>query len=257
MGEENKYYKIVTKKGAHKSEKRNPDGSTVGLQFDDKNNLQGPIGLIEIDEKEIEEKYTQYIEVPRESETSLSPEMQELTDKLVELLSILLINYMDETVVPWAKKTLWPKIKSGFHNISSRIIKNKTKKKSYEVSFIDNVDKSYSQYKHDISSEEAQKKLVETYILMYKLCENLRDLSQSRIKYNENGNDYYIDGQELVNKLKSPEMLNSINMILSNNKKLLIEESPSLSKLVDRELIIDGSFSPLEENEVANDLHFK
>ena len=93
--------------------------------------------------------------------------------------------------------------------------------------------------------------------LMYKLCENLRDLSQSRIKYNENGNDYYIDGQELVNKLKSPEMLNSINMILSNNKKLLIEESPSLSKLVDRELIIDGSFSPLEENEVANDLHFK
>lgn len=51
---EEKLYKIARKKDSHVNTKLNPDGSKAAIQFtDDGNDLNGPVNLIEVDEREL------------------------------------------------------------------------------------------------------------------------------------------------------------------------------------------------------------
>ena len=48
-----KLYRVVRKDGSHLNTKVNPDGTKSALQFtDDNNDLNGPVDLLEVDEKE-------------------------------------------------------------------------------------------------------------------------------------------------------------------------------------------------------------
>lgn len=65
---EEKLYKIARKKNSHVNTKLNPDGSIAAIQFtDDGNDLNGPVNLIEVDEREIVR--TEYIPVQDEPRT--------------------------------------------------------------------------------------------------------------------------------------------------------------------------------------------
>lgn len=65
---EEKLYKIVRKKDSHVNTKLNPDGSKAAIQFtDDGNDLNGPVNLIEADERELIR--TEYIPVQDEPRT--------------------------------------------------------------------------------------------------------------------------------------------------------------------------------------------
>ena len=65
---EEKLYKIVRKKDSHVNTKLNPDGSKAAIQFtDDGNDLNGPVNLIEVDERELIR--TEYIPVQDELRT--------------------------------------------------------------------------------------------------------------------------------------------------------------------------------------------
>ena len=57
-----KLYRIKVKDGAHVNNHVKEDGSKAAIQFDEENNLQGPVDLIEVDENEyIKEVYTEPI----------------------------------------------------------------------------------------------------------------------------------------------------------------------------------------------------
>lgn len=59
-----KLYRVVRKDGSHLNTKVNPDGTKSALQFpDDNNDLNGPVDLLEVDEKELIR--TEYISVPQ------------------------------------------------------------------------------------------------------------------------------------------------------------------------------------------------
>ena len=45
-----KLYRIKVKDGAHVNNHVKEDGSKAAIQFDEENNLQGPVDLIEVDE---------------------------------------------------------------------------------------------------------------------------------------------------------------------------------------------------------------
>lgn len=61
-------YRIARKKDSHLNTKVNPDGSKAAIQFkDDSNDLNGPVNLIEVDEKEFFS--TEYIPVQDEPRT--------------------------------------------------------------------------------------------------------------------------------------------------------------------------------------------
>ena len=82
---EEKLYKIVRKKDSHVNTKLNPDGSKAAIQFtDDGNELNGPVNLIEVDERElIRTEYVPMQDVPRTFkeiiwQEVIAPMMQEL-----------------------------------------------------------------------------------------------------------------------------------------------------------------------------------
>ena len=58
-----KLYRVVRKDGNHLNTKVNPDGTKSALQFTDNNDLNGPVDLLEVDEKELIR--TEYISVPQ------------------------------------------------------------------------------------------------------------------------------------------------------------------------------------------------
>lgn len=65
---EEKLYRIARKKDSHVNTKLNPDGSKAAIQFtDDGNELNGPVNLVEVDERELVR--TDYIPVRDEPRT--------------------------------------------------------------------------------------------------------------------------------------------------------------------------------------------
>lgn len=60
-----KLYRLRSKDGSHFNEKTNEEGWNSAIQFDEENNLQGPLEYQEVDECE----YTQVVEVERKQRT--------------------------------------------------------------------------------------------------------------------------------------------------------------------------------------------
>ena len=98
---EEKLYKIVRKKGSHVNTKLNPDGSKAAIQFtDDGNDLNGPVNLIEIDERELVR--TEYIPVQDEPRT------------LKEIV-------WQDVVVPAMRELLYQAMMEGYDNLCAQI----------------------------------------------------------------------------------------------------------------------------------------
>ncbi|KGM45490.1 hypothetical protein P9D43_29145 [Neobacillus niacini] len=79
-----------------------------------------------------------------------------------------------------------------------------------------------------MTSEEAQRELLDIFILTAILCAKIRKLSNSRIRKDRDIPGAYIEGREVIEKLSTPEILDSVNRILENNPSLLEEKSASL-----------------------------
>ena len=114
-----KLYRVVRKDGNHLNTKVNPDGTKSALQFTDNNDLNGPVDLLEVDEKELIR--TEYISVPQ-AERSLGerlidevvvPVIRDATTQLLECGTEKAGIWIEEKVVPVAKS----KVKAGWENL--------------------------------------------------------------------------------------------------------------------------------------------
>ena len=114
-----KLYRVVRKDGSHLNTKVNPDGTKSALQFTDNNDLNGPVDLLEVDEKELIR--TEYISVPQ-AERSLGerlidevvvPVIRDATTQLLEYGTEKAEIWIEEKVVPVAKS----KVKAGWENL--------------------------------------------------------------------------------------------------------------------------------------------
>lgn len=107
---DNKLYRVVRKDGSHLNTKVNPDGTKSALQFtDNKNDLSGPVDLIEVDEEELVR--TEYIQIPQEKPSLgerlvnelVIPVIREVTTQLLEYGTKKVELWIEEKAVPVAK----------------------------------------------------------------------------------------------------------------------------------------------------------
>lgn len=112
---EDKLYRVVRRKDSHLNTKVNPDGLKSAIQFDENNNLAGPVEIIEVDEKEW-----------------IRPEYVEIKPMLRSWKQLIL----EEIVAPIAKETLEQALDIGyqhFHVWMEQTAVPKAKEKSKEI----------------------------------------------------------------------------------------------------------------------------
>ena len=99
-----------------------------------------------------------------------------------------------------------------------------------------------------MTSEEAQKELIDIFILTIMCEKKIQKLRYAKI---EDVAGYIVDGDELVKRLADPDVVKSINSILEQKPELLDEMYEAyLTSLLGRELINDSRFIPIENSEI-------
>lgn len=127
---EDKLYRVVRRKDSHVNTKVNPDGLKSAIQFDENNNLTGPVEIIEVDEKEwIRPEYVD-IELRQCSwkqlilEEIVAPIARETLEQALDIGYQCFCVWMEQTAVPKAKeksKKLGKNIKFYFSAIKDGI----------------------------------------------------------------------------------------------------------------------------------------
>lgn len=109
-------------------------------------------------------------------------------------------------------------------------------------------DKAYRDYVVNMTSEEAQKEILDIFMLSVIRAKKMWKLSHAHITDFESGN--YVEGMAIVERLSDTEIVESINGILESNPALLEEwESIALSDILGREIILNKQYIPIEESE--------
>lgn len=111
---------------------------------------------------------------------------------------------------------------------------------------------AYKRYSTNMTSEEAQKELLDAFVLYILSLKKLHKIANANI-YNASGN--IIDGHKLVELATNPEIVMQINYIVQNNPKLLDEwQSIALSDILGREIIHDMHYIPIDEQMLRHKL---
>ena len=108
-------------------------------------------------------------------------------------------------------------------------------------------DRAYEQCKENMSSKEAQKELIDIFFLNVIREKKIRRLRNAKI-ISEDGTRE-IDGEEILERLCSPEVVKLINGILIEKPSFIEEwQSIALSDILGRELIVDERYIPIGED---------
>ena len=121
--------------------------------------------------------------------------------------------------------------------------------RSTVVSAQDEFDSAYEQYTIHMTNEEAQKELIDIFILTIMREKKIQKLRHARV---EDAAGHIVDGGELAKRLADPAVMKSINYILEQRLDLLDEmQETCLTSLLGRELIVDSRFIPIESGEIS------
>jgi len=267
---EDLYRKINPKEGTHLASSQDTPGAYRGTLYDDNTNKL--VGLAEwekVDESDNEWDYS-YDYPLDQQDVELSPEMQEwervFTDVFAIVFEEVLTQVIDEHLAPRVK-SLWqntvkPTMKGKWEILTDKKkgkLSPKGKKKSESLTneiVMDNeivqeivshgLEEAYEKYSNDMTSEEAQRELLDIFVLAALLTAKIRKLSNARIIENGDAPTEYIEGQKILERLTTPEYIDCINQILGSNPQLLEEKTADLSVILGRNLILNGQYVPIE-----------
>lgn len=124
--------------------------------------------------------------------------------------------------------------------VSSEVIKLK----ATTIVLPDEFDDACEQYSINMTSEEAQKELLDAFILYVLSARKLWKVSHANIV---DVTGQITDVKTMIEKLSDPLLIENINTILDNNPTLLEEwQSVALSGILGCELIINTRFVPID-----------
>lgn len=258
-------YRVIRKKGTHLASSNDTKGASRGILFDDKTNeLVGHAELIKVDESEYESDYS-YDYQENQQKIELSPEDQKFAQLVGEAIAAGTVYVLTEYVAPhvnrwWQNKVVptmtekWKTFTDKRKDKPSPKGKKKSKLHTNEIvaanetvpgMFSHGLEEAYEKYMNDMTSEEAQRELLDIFILSALLTAKIRKLSNARI-INGDAPGEYLDGQKILERLTTPEYIGSINQILEKNSQLMEEKAAVLSGILGRNLVLNGQYVPIE-----------
>ena len=258
-----KLYRVVRKDGSHLNTKVNPDGTKSALQFtNDNNDLNGPVDLLEVDEKELIR--TEYISVPQ-AERSLGerlidevvvPVIRDATTQLLEYGTEKAEIWIEEKVVPVAKS----KVKAGWENLKLFIsaIKDFDKpikatqivteyKNTFKASEIEVVNKAENQEekKYALSPEEVELLLDTARRSALMIAASLSILNNSVVMDDGTDLERIAMIQRGIEQLSSKDITTQIDLLLEDKNSGLIDDASISMLRAFREGMFIGNGTPI------------
>lgn len=154
-------------------------------------------------------------------------------------------------MVPAAKNT-WNKIWKKKEPNSISVVSEENFEESPNSQYALSIDVAYNKYQENMSSEEAQRELIEAFVLYYE--------SMRRIQRVQNANvtdlrGISVNGRELLNHLSNSGILESINELLKNNPALLCKsQNTLLSDLFGQEINLAKEYIPITVESLVESL---
>lgn len=262
-------YRVVKKEGTHLAKSKDTQGAVRGALLSDSNRqLAGQAEFVKIDESELEYSPTydyDYNYQEARVEVELTEEQKEMATALGTAIAEITIWTLSEVIAPrvktWWQEKAAPNLKRTWQGLSDKKTPQKGKvkpqlratqvlkaKKSVPNLFTQELDEAYEKYTHDMTSEEAQKELLDIFVLSAIVAAKMRKLVNAHIKDKGNASGSYIEGKRVVERLCTPQFVDSINLILEGNPRLLEETSVPLAGIIGRSLIVNGEFVPIERD---------
>lgn len=255
-------YKLISKEGTHLASSNDTKGASRGILFDDNTNkLVGHAEWVKVDESEYESDYLNEYQQKAE----LSPEEQKSAQLVADVIAAgtvyVLTKYVAPRVERWWQNTAVPTMKEKWKILTDKRKdkpapkdKKRSKLHSNEIItanesvpriFSNRLEEAYEKYMNDMTSEEAQRELLDIFILSALLTTKIRKLSNARI-INGDVPGEYLEGQKILERLTAPEYIGSINQILEKNPQLMEEKTAVLSEILRRDLVLNGQYLPIE-----------
>lgn len=114
------------------------------------------------------------------------------------------------------------------------------------------VDTAYKQFTIDMTSEEAQKELLEAFILYLLAANKLQKVSNANII---DSAGVISTGQELIDKLSSKPLIDNVNSLLESNPNLLgAWQVAAFAEVLGRDPVVEGRFIPIDEHDLRERL---
>lgn len=121
-----------------------------------------------------------------------------------------------------------------------------------QVMVPDEFDFAYDQFSSNMTNEEAQKELLDAFVLYVLSAKKVWRVSHAKIT-DSAGN--ITDGKTMIEKLSSPALLESINRILEHNPALLEEwQSIALTGILGHSVIENDRLIPIEGTQLRKAL---
>ena len=116
----------------------------------------------------------------------------------------------------------------------------------------DEFDFAYEQYSANMTSEEAQKELLDAFILYVLAIKKLNKVARAKIT---DSDENIIDGRTMIDKISAPVVIEKINNILDHNPKLLEEwQTIALSDILGGTLTKEDKLIPINGDKLQQGL---
>ena len=257
-----KLYRVVRKDGNHLNTKVNPDGTKSALQFTDNNDLNGPVDLLEVDEKELIR--TEYISVPQ-AERSLGerlidevviPAIRDATTQLLEYGTEKAEIWIEEKVVPVAKS----KVKAGWENLklfisaikdfdkpikaTQIVTEHKNTFKASEVEVVNTVE-DQEEKKYALSPEEVELLLDTARRSALMIAASLSILNNSVVMDDGTDPERIEMIQRGIEQLSSKDITTQIDLLLEDKNSGLLDDASIFMLRAFREGMFIGNGTPI------------
>jgi hypothetical protein len=244
-------YRLRSKEGSHFNEKTNEEGWNSAIQFDEENNLQGPLEYQVVDESE----YTQVVEVERKQRTFgevmiedvVAPALAEAATYFFERAIDAGAEAMKTKVIPAVKtksvelidkaKTVHAECKA-VKKTSTVVTKKPSKIKAIEI--LEKEEKKVEHTTKEVDQIVNNMKFAALYI-----AAGIRELSNTVVV--DSDPEKALEMQEKLKELTSEQAIGAINFMLEDkNREMLDQETLQLFEAFrDEQLIIEGERVPI------------
>ncbi len=263
MGE--KVYKPIVKDRYHLIRSKDNPGRVRGLTRDENN--QNP-DIIEWEEYDVDDlRSDDYDPYPYEDQhVQLTPEQEELARQIGEALSEAIIAggivLFREVISPWWRNTAWPWVKEKGNGIKNAVRGKKEQKTTTPKKMVNKkqtepdrrladvsskIDEAFEQFYFDMDEEEAQAHMMRLVYHMLGVVNEIRIISNARIRKNCESEELCIERQKESEKFLSEKVAAGLDQLLSNeNLRLDLNTSRELFSLTGRGVRLNGEYVPVQ-----------
>lgn len=196
----------------------------------------------------VEEEQPYYSDSPTPQHSELSPGQQMFVDIVSPAIAEILVRLAEDVEIP-ALQWVWrEKVLPGVERLYHRTVDKKptaaaSKTQVRKVSMSQNVSQTLCSYRQDMSDEEKQAHLIRIAYLYTCLAHEMQIMQGIPVSDE--------DWNKALQWLTSTQMTDAINLILSENPALLsAEEGKMLSDIFGAEIMVDGVFVPIKNENV-------